>query len=450
MQYILKHFNDTENRNEDGLSHLQDKLFISILNFSLPIGILVYIPSLIVSIMTQQIVIAFFDTLALGGLLLIFLVKSQKLKVKKIAFSAIFYILSVILFLFLGTKGPSIIILLCLSVLITLYQGKKSGLISVGFNAAIFSLVLAILPFDPNHFAFFNEYTLLSWIGVVLNLIAFNTITILSVSFLVDQLNSSLVKERNLHNQLQLEREELIAAKEKAEESDRLKTAFLANVSHEIRTPMNGILGFAEILKEPDLTSEQQQEYLGIIEKSGARMLNIINDIVDLSKIESGQMLVSLSETNVNEQLNFVYRFFEPEAEQKGLKLLMQNSLSLSEAIIRTDREKLYAILTNLVKNAIKYTPLGSIEFGCHVVETRLALSLLQFYVKVTGIGIPKDRQEAIFERFIQSDISKKDAYQGAGLGLAISKAYVKKLGGKLWVESEEGKGSRFYFTIPC
>ena len=249
---------------------------------------------------------------------------------------------------------------------------------------------------------------------------------------------------------------DLIAAKEHAEQSDRLKSAFLANMSHEIRTPMNGILGFADLLKEPDLTSEQQQEYIRIIEKSGARMLNIINDIVDISKIESGLMEVSIKESNINEQIEYIYTFFKPEVEGKGMQLSYRNGLVSSESIIKTDREKLFAILTNLVKNAIKYTDKGSIEFG-YVSTGSTTDSLgavseaveLQFYMKDTGIGIPKDRQEAIFERFIQADVSDKRAYQGAGLGLSISKAYVEMLGGRVWVESEEGKGSTFYFTLP-
>ena len=241
---------------------------------------------------------------------------------------------------------------------------------------------------------------------------------------------------------------DLIFAKEKAEESDRLKSAFLANMSHEIRTPMNGILGFAELLKKPNLTGEQQQDYIDIIEKSGARMLNIINDIVDISKIESGQMKVLLNDTNVNEQLEFIYTLFNREVEQKGLHLSLKKSLLPSEAIISTDREKLYAILANLVKNAIKYTNNGSIEFGYGITGTNHAL-WLQFFVKDTGIGIAKYRQEAIFERFIQADIFDKMALQGAGLGLAISKAYVEMLGGRIWVESEKGKGSTFYFTLP-
>ena len=248
--------------------------------------------------------------------------------------------------------------------------------------------------------------------------------------------------------------DELNLAKEHAEESDRLKSAFLANMSHEIRTPMNGILGFAEVLKDPDLTSEQQQEYIKIIEKSGARMLNIINDIVDISKIESGLMKLNISETNVNEQIEYVYTFFRPEIESKGIRFAFKNALTAKEAIIKTDREKVYAILTNLVKNATKYTEKGSIEFGYVSTGSTTGsvsepVELLQFYVKDTGIGIPKDRQDAIFERFIQADIVDVQARQGAGLGLSISKSYVEMLGGKIWVEGEMGLGSTFYFTLP-
>jgi signal transduction histidine kinase/CheY-like chemotaxis protein len=253
---------------------------------------------------------------------------------------------------------------------------------------------------------------------------------------------------KNLEKTVEERTNELQIAKERAEESDRLKSAFLANMSHEIRTPMNGILGFSELLKNPELTGDEQQEYLGIIEKSGERMLNIINDIVDISKIEAGLMKLDIEESNINKQIEYIYTFFKPEVEAKGITFSLRNSLSKEQSIIYTDREKTYAILTNLVKNAIKYTEEGSIEFGCKVVETLHAMSL-QFYVRDTGIGIPKHRQEAIFERFIQADIADKMARQGAGLGLSISKAYIEMLGGKIWVESEVGIGSTFYFTLP-
>lgn len=238
---------------------------------------------------------------------------------------------------------------------------------------------------------------------------------------------------------------ELQKAKVKAEESDQLKSAFLANMSHEIRTPMNGIMGFAELLKEANLSIEERKDYIDIIEKSGTRLLNIINDIVDISKIEAGQMNVVFSGTNIDEQLQYIQTFFTPETQDKGLLLLLKRPLADDETIIRTDREKLYAILMNLVKNAIKYTVKGIIEFGYEKKD-----NYIQFFVKDTGIGISKDRHQAIFERFIQADFNDKMARQGAGLGLSIAKAYVELLGGKIWVESEPEKGSVFYFTLPC
>jgi PAS domain S-box-containing protein len=237
---------------------------------------------------------------------------------------------------------------------------------------------------------------------------------------------------------------ELIKAKEKAEESDRLRSAFLTNMSHEIRTPMNGILGFAELLKEPNLSSDDQQDFIQTIQISGARMLNTINSIVDMSKIESGLTKVNIQETILNEKIEFTYKFFKPEVEIKGLKFLFKNGLPLNESIIKTDNEKVYGILTNLVRNAIKFTYEGSIEFGY-----KKKGEYLEFFVKDTGIGVPKRQHQIIFERFRQGSESHNRGYEGSGLGLSIAKSYVEMLGGEIWVESEEGKGSIFYFTIP-
>ncbi len=244
---------------------------------------------------------------------------------------------------------------------------------------------------------------------------------------------------------------ELIVAKEHAEESDRLKSAFLANMSHEIRTPMNSILGFASLLSTPNLTGKKQQEYIRIIENSGERLLNIINDIVHISKIESGILEANISEANINGQMEYIYNFFKSGTEKKGILFTVKNLQSGKDVMMKTDKEKLYAILTNLVKNAIKFTNEGFIEFGC-VKRGKF----LEFYVKDTGVGIRQEQRKLIFERFRQGSESLNRNYEGAGLGLSISKAYVELLGGKIWVESEEenlltGKvgGSTFYFTIP-
>jgi PAS domain S-box-containing protein len=247
----------------------------------------------------------------------------------------------------------------------------------------------------------------------------------------------------DITERIQME-QELITAKEKAEESDRLKTSFLSNMSHEFRTPMSGILGFTRLLKKPKLTGEQQQEYIDSIEKSGARMLNIINDIINISKVETGQMVTTISETNVNEQIENIYSLYRHEAEEKGMHFSIKNRLHSHEATIKTDAEKSYYILSNLVKNAIKFSHKGSIEISCEKKG-----KYIEFYVKDTGIGIRQDQNEMIFEKFRQGSESDTRDFQGAGLGLAISKAYAEMLGGKIWVESEFGIGSKFYFTLP-
>ncbi len=244
------------------------------------------------------------------------------------------------------------------------------------------------------------------------------------------------------------EREELLKelyrAKEKAEESDRLKSAFLANMSHEIRTPMNGILGFTDLLENTNLSNEEKQKYLGIIKKSGNRLLSVINDIIDISKIESGQVDIKVSSTNINELLKEIYTFFKPEAEKKGLQFSYVFNLPDEKSVIETDRDKVFAVLTNLVKNAIKYTDEGTIGFGYKKKD-----KTIEFFVSDTGIGVPAERQNEIFERFVQADIEDKRALQGSGLGLAIAKSYVKILGGEIRVKSGAESGSEFYFTIP-
>ncbi len=443
-KYYLSRYISEKNTKKEGLPYLRDKLFISILLIMLPLGLIAYIPSFYITVVTNEFVIAIINSLTIIIVAWIFFNKSASIATKKIVFLIILYILSTTLMIYLGTRGPGMILLLCISILITLIHSKRGGLISVIINTIIYFSLIIVLSSGIIYHSNFFEFNIDSWIVIGVNLLVFNLSIVLAVSFLIDHLQESFLIEKDLIDQLKMSSVDLVAAKQKSEESDKLKSAFLANMSHEIRTPMNGILGFAELLKEPGLSGEEQQEYIRIIEKGGKRMLNIINNIVSISKIESGQMEISIQESNMNNQIQFIYSFFKPQIEKKGIQFLFRDSLPANEAILKTDREKFYAILTNLVNNAVKYTKSGFIEIGYSRQD-----NFLEFYVKDTGIGIPKDRKSAIFERFIQADISDKMALQGAGLGLAISKAYVNMLGGNIWVESEEGVGSTFYFTLP-
>jgi PAS domain S-box-containing protein len=238
--------------------------------------------------------------------------------------------------------------------------------------------------------------------------------------------------------------DDLVKSKEKAEESDRLKSAFLANMSHEIRTPMNGILGFTELLKEPNLSGAEQQFYIKIITESGHRMLNLMNNLIDISRIESHEVKIICSSFDIRKKFDHLLDFFNQEAKMKGLRLICTCDLMPHESLIETDVQKLDSVLENLVKNAIKFTKEGTIEFGCEKQESHY-----RFFVKDSGAGIDPAHQSIIFDRFRQASESLSRPYEGAGLGLSISKAYVEILGGKIWVESEPGKGAVFYFTLP-
>lgn len=237
---------------------------------------------------------------------------------------------------------------------------------------------------------------------------------------------------------------ELIHAKEKAEESERLKSVFLANISHEIRTPMNGILGFAELLKEPNLSPENHQEFISTIEVNLYRMLNIISDLIEISKIEAGEMAVKDSATHVNSLLYQLQDEFKTKINGKNIQLILQCDLPDEKSIIVTDSTKLNQILVNLIKNALKFTEEGKVSFGYIKKDHGL-----EFFVSDTGRGIQPGEKDIIFERFMQADQGSTRKYEGIGLGLTISKAYVEQLGGTIKVESEPGKGSTFYFELP-
>ncbi len=240
---------------------------------------------------------------------------------------------------------------------------------------------------------------------------------------------------------------ELVKAREKAEESDRLKSAFLANISHEIRTPMNGILGFTELLRDNTLDLESRMEYLSIIDKSGRQLLNLINDIIDISKIEAGLMHIQPVDCSLNKIFRETAMMFNSSSKIRNKEIELRLKLQFSDEAswVRIDPMRLSQVLTNLVGNAIKFTQKGSVDFGYRLSTDNQLL----VYCRDTGIGIPADKQKAIFDRFIQVNNTSSRPYEGTGLGLAISQSLTELMEGRMWVESEPGKGSIFYLSLP-
>ncbi|HEX7583078.1 MAG TPA: PAS domain S-box protein [Prolixibacteraceae bacterium] len=257
------------------------------------------------------------------------------------------------------------------------------------------------------------------------------------------KINNYIILSEDISERKKMEKD-LIAAKVKAEESDRLKSAFLANMSHEIRTPLNSILGFSELLTEINLDSETRSEFATLINSSGNNLLSIINDVLDISKIEAGQIVLTENEFSAQQLIAKIQKEYALKASSKGIELRLSNQKPDQNFIILSDEIRIKQVLINFVGNALKFTDSGYIEIGVKMVKNNI-----QFHVKDTGIGIAKEFHDKIFDRFRQVEAAQTRKYGGNGLGLAITKNLAELLGGKIDIESEPDKGSTFFFTLP-
>lgn len=317
-------------------------------------------------------------------------------------------------------------------------QGYKLGDIRGGISVTV--------PLD--------KYEIVSRLQInratISHLIAFGLIVCLSLwgyfRLLIEMKKRNEIQARLILNEsvLQKQNQELLKAKIRAEESDKLKTAFIQNISHEIRTPMNSIIGFSELIENPTLTEDKRHRFVNIIISSTKQLLSIVNNILTISALDKKQEVIETEPVNVNHLLDDLFIFFKQKTDKKGITLTQKTTRTDHESEIITDKTKLTQVISNLLSNAVKFTEKGSVEFGYN-----LSKGHLEFYVKDTGIGIIKEQQELIFERFRQANLSIGKKFGGSGLGLSISKGFVEMLGGKIWVESQPGVGSTFRFTIP-
>jgi len=292
---------------------------------------------------------------------------------------------------------------------------------------------------------FFSNKQQTIFFGIIL--VLFFIIILILWGYLIVRKQRNL-EEIKLRKNLEMSNERLSFLKDKMEESNRLKTAFIANMSHEFRTPMNGIIGFSELLKDDETIDEEtRKKYFAIIQQSGRVLLNLVDDIIDISKIESSKLRLNYNEFRLNEILDDLLSFFISERDglkKNKIKMLLEKEYDYQDLVIYSDKSRIRQVLYNLLNNALKFTSEGLIKFGYYI-----EMPYLVFFVKDTGIGLTDDEQEIIFEKFRQLEDYGTRKFGGSGIGLSLSRGIVENLNGEIWVDSEKDKGSTFYFSIP-
>ncbi len=339
------------------------------------------------------------------------------------------------------------VLLFSYTILSGILLGHKGAIRTIFINALTF-LVLGIAFYSQLFDLPTPSIDLKLYTNITISFLVVNLVTLFPLISFLNGLVFSLEKERRLRKLLRREHEDLALAKKKAEESDHLKTAFLSNMSHEIRTPMNAILGFSNLLSHPEINATEKEEFVNLIKINGKNLLTLVEDIIDISKIDSGQLVIKNAPTRLHDLLMTVYESFFDDIKRRGLinlKLYLKEGVGDENIQILTDGHRLKQIFVNLVGNAVKFTDRGFVEFGYSMLDDQF----VQFYVKDTGIGLPKGKEGDIFNRFSKYNNDKERLYGGTGIGLSIAKHLVELMGGEIWVESEPLVGTTFYFTLP-
>jgi len=426
----------------------QNRLLFVLLVGLVFLGFIAYIPSVILSVLEGLWMVAVIDTLVY--LTVLYVAFSRKLSSQtKIKITLItIYVLGIAILILMGQAGAGYNWLFIFPLLSGFFYGFRGVIFSTTVN--IISLALLTIPvyFKTEGIGLISEYSTAGWIVNSINFIVITSLISLGLTVIISNIDKSLKKEKKMIRLLRENRKKLEKEKIRAEESDRLKSAFLANMSHEIRTPMNAILGFSGLISAPDLEPQKFSQYNSLIKMAGEQLIRIIDDIIDISKIEMNQMSIDIQPTRIYSGLEKIVEIHRNKINSlgKNIQIQLQADNAWKELIIETDEVRFKQIVNNLIGNAVKYTDSGTISVGYTVKKTGKN-PVAEFFVKDTGHGIPKESFELIFKRFSQAD--NVDFKEGAGLGLSITKGLLDLLGGKIWLNSEPGKGSEFYFTLP-
>ena len=433
----------------DGFLYWRERVFHYFVIAFVSVGLLTYLYYTISFLQEKQYISAIFNSVVFISVFFVSVVKSLPLKFRASWILACVYIIGGYLFLLQGPLSLGLVLLLAYSMLSAILLGYKSSVYSVVLNIVLLGVAFLLHYTSYITDGFLLDLDLSIYINIIVLFVVINIITLFPLVSFINGVSFSFEKELRYKNIISKEREALMRAKIKAEESDLLKTSFLSNMSHEIRTPMNAILGFSNLLSHKDISSAEKEEFVNLIRVNGKNLLTLVEDIIDISKIDSGQLQIKNSPVCLHEILKDVHDSFWDDIKRRGLlniKLYLNEGISDKKTMILTDAFRLRQVLINLVGNGIKFTDRGFVEFGYNLNNE----DVLQFYVKDTGIGLPKGKEERVFERFSKfSNEKQKMLYGGTGIGLSIAKDVVNLMGGKIWVESEEKVGSTFYFTIP-
>ncbi len=431
-----------------GFQYWRERVFHYFTLALIAIGLIAYLYYAVTFLQQNDFVSTIFSTLIFGSVLFVGVVKSFPFRFRAIWILSSVYLLGSFLFIKSGPASLGLVMLLSYSVLAGMLLGKKAGISSIVLN--LFSIGVGALL----HYTSFitTAYMLSLDFSVYLNLVVLyafiNVVTLFPLVSFINGMNFSFQKELRYQNILAKEREKLMRAVVKAEESDVLKNSFLSNMSHEVRTPMNAILGFSNLLSHKEISPSEKDEFVNLINLNVRNLLTIVEDLIDISKIDSGQLQIRNTASNLHEILNEVYETFSNDIKRRGqlnIKLYKKEGIADKSTMILTDAQRLKQILANLVGNGIKFTDRGFVEFGCELKNEEL----LQFYVKDTGIGLPIGKEQRIFERFYKFSEGRQTLYGGTGIGLSLVKDLLALMGGKIWIESEPKVGTTFFFTIP-
>lgn len=432
---------------EDGLPYWREKIFNGLLMTLFVSGTVAIVPNIFASIQSDTVLITIADLVVYLSMVFLLLNRTIKLKYKIIAVISLIYLLSLVLLLELGPMGPGFVWLASCSLFAALLIGIWASVFTILLNLFIIGAIALLIYLGSINTVFFTSYTVITWIAVGLNVILFNSLTSIPLAFLLNALEKSHKTEQNLKNELLEYSEQLQVEKEKAMESDRLKSAFLANLSHDIRTPMNAIMGFSELIQNEYTANDKLYLFSDQILQNSIYLNYLINDILDISLIESGQLFINRQKTKLKDIINETKQLISSVTywnERPNLHLEFVIEPSVLEMELEVDAPHLEQVFINLLTNAIKYTQKGKILFSV----TILAKSIL-FTVEDNGVGIPLKEQDKIFERFSKIKRKNSASYKGIGLGLSITKAITEAMGGKITFVSVENKGTSFMVSLP-